>query len=178
MQLFELFATLSLNSKGFESAIKGATGGVGNLTKNLALTQMTIQGVEKGLQAMSKLVGKSVDSFADYEQLVGGIETLFKDSSGKVMEYAEKAYKTAGMSQNQYMDTVTSFSASLLQGLGGDTAKAADIADMAISDMADNVNKMGSSMESVENAYKGFSKGNFTMLDNLKLGRKCRCRVA
>ena len=112
----------------------------------------------------------AVNSYGEYEQLVGGVETLFKDSSAVVMEYATNAYKTAGLSANEYMTTVTSFSASLLQSLGGDTEQAAQMADMAITDMSDNVNKMGSTMESVQNAYNGFAKQNFTMLDNLKLG--------
>ena len=115
-------------------------------------------------------IKESVSGYADYEQLTGGVETLFKDSADMVKEYAENAYKTAGLSANEYMDTVTSFSASLLQSLGGDTRKAAEKADQAITDMADNANKMGTSMESVQNAYQGFAKQNYTMLDNLKLG--------
>lgn len=120
--------------------------------------------------AVGKLVKSSVAGFAEFEQLVGGVETLFKDSSDIVQRYAENAYKTAGLSANAYMETVTSFSASLLQSLDGDTAAAASAADMAISDMSDNANKMGSSMESIQNAYQGFAKQNYTMLDNLKLG--------
>lgn len=116
------------------------------------------------------LTNTAIGAYADYEQLVGGVETLFKDSSEKVLQYANNAYKTAGLSANQYMETVTSYTASLLQSLNGDTAKAADIADMAITDMADNANKMGTSMEMIQNAYNGFAKQNFTMLDNLKLG--------
>lgn len=116
-------------------------------------------------------VGKqAIAGYADYEQLVGGVETLFKDSSGVVENYANNAYKTAGLSANQYMETVTSFSASLLQSLNGDTAKSAQVADKAITDMSDNANKMGTSMESIQNAYQGFAKQNYTMLDNLKLG--------
>jgi phage-related protein len=123
--------------------------------------------------AAGKLVGMvkdSLDAVGNYEQLTGGVETLFKDSADIVMRYAENAYKTAGLSANQYMETVTSFSASLLQGLNGDTAKAAQVADLAITDMADNANKMGTSMEAIQNAYQGFAKQNYTMLDNLKLG--------
>lgn len=107
---------------------------------------------------------------ADLQQSLGGIETLFKDSANTVIENAKNAYQTAGMSANEYMETVTSFSASLLQGLSGDTGKAAEVADMALTDMSDNANKMGSSMESIQNAYQGFAKQNYTMLDNLKLG--------
>ena len=116
-------------------------------------------------------IGKqALSSYADYEQLVGGVDTLFKDSSAKVQEYAANAYKTAGLSANEYMDTVTSFSASLLQSLGGDTEAAADMANVAITDMSDNANKMGTDMASIQNAYQGFAKQNYTMLDNLKLG--------
>lgn len=113
---------------------------------------------------------QAVKSYAEYEQLVGGVETLFGDSSDQLMEYAANAYKTAGLSANDYMEQSTSFAASLLQGLGGDTAAAVEIADLAISDMADNSNKMGTSMEAIQNAYQGFAKSNYTMLDNLKLG--------
>lgn len=120
--------------------------------------------------AVAGLVTKSIQSYADYEQLVGGVETLFKDSADKVMEYANNAYKTAGLSANEYMETVTSFSASLLQSLDGDTNAAAEKANMAITDMSDNANKMGTSMEMIQNAYNGFAKANYTMLDNLKLG--------
>lgn len=116
------------------------------------------------------ITAKTVSEYADYEQLAGGVETLFKDSSDKVVEYANNAYKTAGLSANEYMDTVTSFSASLLQGLGGDTEKAAETANLAITDMSDNANKMGTDMSSIQNAYQGFAKQNYTMLDNLKLG--------
>lgn len=107
---------------------------------------------------------------ANLQQSLGGIETLFKDSADKVIKNAQNAYLTAGLSANDYMETVTSFSASLLQGLAGDTNKAADVADMALTDMADNANKMGTSMELIQNAYQGFAKQNYTMLDNLKLG--------
>ena len=127
-----------------------------------------------GLGAASAAVvniGKdAISAYGDYEQLVGGVETLFKDSSDTVIQNAANAYKTAGMSANAYMETVTSFSASLLQSLGGDTVKAAEKADTAITDMSDNANKMGTSMEAIQNAYQGFAKQNYTMLDNLKLG--------
>lgn len=116
------------------------------------------------------LTKSSLEQYAEYEQLVGGVETLFKQSADIVQQYADNAYKTAGMSANEYMDTVTSFSASLLQGLGGDTAKAAEVANQAITDMSDNANKMGTSMQMIQNAYQGVAKQNYTMLDNLKLG--------
>lgn len=116
------------------------------------------------------LATQSVKSFANYEQLVGGVETLFKDSAGTVQKHADEAYRSAGLSQNEYMETVTGFSASLIQSLGGDTGAAAQYADMAIRDMSDNANKMGTDMASIQYAYQGFAKQNYTMLDNLKLG--------
>ena len=115
-------------------------------------------------------VKQSVSLYSEYEQLAGGVETLFKDSADVVMDYAANAYQTAGLSANEYMSTVTSFSASLLQSLGGDTEEAARMADMAITDMSDNANKMGSDMSTLQAAYAGFAKQNYTMLDNLKLG--------
>ena len=127
----------------------------------------------KGLIAaagIGKVLSDSLQAGADLQQSLGGIETLFKDSASTVIANAEKAYKTAGMSANEYMETVTGFSASLLQSLGGDTAAAAAAADVALQDMADNANKMGTSMESIQYAYQGFAKQNYTMLDNLKLG--------
>lgn len=142
-----------------------------------ALANLVADGIELALDGLRRLgsaiidVGKqSLSNYADYEQLTGGVETLFKDSAGIVKDYANNAFKTAGMSANDYMETVTSFSASLLQGLDGDTAKAANIADMAIKDMSDNANKMGTDMGLIQNAYQGFAKQNYTMLDNLKLG--------
>lgn len=120
-----------------------------------------------GVAAVAK---SALDGYASYEQLTGGVETLFRESSGTVMAYADRAYQTAGLSANAYMETVTGFSASLLQSLDGDTAKAAQTADQAMTDMADNANKMGTSMESIQYAYQGFAKQNYTMLDNLKLG--------
>ena len=129
-----------------------------------------VKGLAAGATGISFLTKSAIDAYADYEQLVGGVETLFKDSSSKVIEYANNAYKTAGLSANDYMETVTSFSASLLQGLGGNTEVAAEVANQAIVDMSDNANKMGTSMEMIQNAYQGFAKQNYTMLDNLKLG--------
>ena len=108
-------------------------------------------------------------SYAQLEQNIGGVQTLFKDSADKVIKNANEAYRTAGLSANEYMQNVTSFSASLLQSVAGDTNKAADIADKAMIDMADNANKMGTDMSAIQNAYQGFAKQNYTMLDNLKL---------
>lgn len=131
---------------------------------------MAAAGIGVATTAVTALSKVALDSYADYEQLVGGVETLFKTSADVVKGYADEAYKTAGMSANEYMETVTSFSASLLQGLGGDTAKAAQVANKAIVDMSDNANKMGTDMSMIQNAYQGFAKQNYTMLDNLKLG--------
>lgn len=182
MELFKLLGTIAVNNSGANEAIDETTekaeqssskfgnflGKVGGVATKIAGVGVAALGaVATGLGALTK---QSVEAYADYEQLVGGVETLFKDSSKKVLEYANNAYKTAGLSANQYMDTVTGFSASLLQGLGGDTEKAAEIANLAVTDMADNANKMGTSMESIQNAYQGFAKQNYTMLDNLKLG--------
>ncbi len=141
------------------------------LTKTLKAAGTAIAAVAVAAGAAAIKLGKEVISaYADYEQLVGGIDTLFKDSSLEMQRYAANAYKTAGMSANDYMDTVTSFSASLISSLGGDTEKAVKYADMAITDMSDNANKMGSDMSTIQTAYQGFAKQNYTMLDNLKLG--------
>lgn len=139
---------------------------------NLASTAITkvISGCTQLAEKMADVTKSAVGHYAEYEQLVGGVETLFKDSSGKLIDYAKKAYKTAGMSSNQYMDTATSFAASLIQGLGGDTAKAVELTNLAITDMSDNANKMGTDIGSIQDAYQGFAKQNYTMLDNLKLG--------
>lgn len=130
-------------------------------------------GVTKKLIAaagIGKLIHSSLMEGADLQQSLGGIETLFKGSADVVKKYANEAYKTTGLSANAYMENVTGFSASLLQSLGGDTRKAADVANMAMVDMADNSNKMGTSMDRIQDAYQGFAKQNYTMLDNLKLG--------
>ena len=150
---------------------------LGDLIKGNLISEGIIAGI-KGLAGAMKTVGSAlldigksaIDSYANYEQLIGGVETLFKDSAGIVEGYANNAYKTAGLSANDYMETVTSFSASLLQSLNNDTAKSAEVADMAITDMSDNANKMGTDMSMIQSAYQGFAKQNYTMLDNLKLG--------
>ena len=125
---------------------------------------------QAGLAAAAAATVKIVDSYADYEQLIGGVGTLFKGDAKTLVNYANNAYKTAGLSANAYMETATGFAASLVSSLGGDTKKAVEMADMAITDMADNANKMGSDIQSIQNAYQGFAKQNYTMLDNLKLG--------
>lgn len=150
------------------SGISSALGKIGSAAKTAG--KVAAVGIGVASTAIGFIGKQAVSVYADYEQLVGGVETLFKDSSSTVIKYANDAYKTAGLSANEYMETVTSFSASLLQSLDGDTAKAADKSNMAITDMADNANKMGTSIEMIQNAYNGFAKQNYTMLDNLKLG--------
>ena len=153
-----------INEKGFSASIKK----IGSIAKGgLAVIGGSVAGVATTFGVMTK---NALDSYASLEQNIGGIETLFKDSSQKVIDSAKNAYKTAGLSANAYMETVTSFSASLLQSLENDTEKAADYADRAITDMSDNANKMGTNMEMIQYAYQGFAKQNYTMLDNLKLG--------
>lgn len=179
MNLFELFVKIGADSTDFESA----------LTENLAKTKSFGDTVKSGLGTVAKagfvglatattaaagaiagLTTQAVKGYAETEQLVGGVDTLFKESSSQIQQYANEAFQTAGMSANQYMETVTSFSASLIQSLEGDTAKAAETADQAIRDMSDNANKMGTDISMIQNAYQGFAKQNYTMLDNLKLG--------
>lgn len=130
----------------------------------------SVAGIAAAGTAAVALGKQAMDSYADYEQLIGGVETLFGDSAGQVIQNASDAFKTAGMSANDYMETSIQSAAALINSLGGDQAKAAELMDMSITDMSDNVNKMGTSMEAVQNAYRGFSRGNFTMLDNLALG--------
>ena len=159
------------SGKGAEAASEGFTVFKGVLSD---LTSRAIVGAIDGCKKLGSAlvnVGKqALNSYAEYEQLVGGVETLFDKAAPAVQKYADQAYKIAGLSANQYMETVTSFSASLIQSVGGDTKKAAEIADRAIRDMSDNANKMGTDIASLQNAYQGFAKGNYTMLDNLKLG--------
>lgn len=179
MDVFDLFGTIRLDKSSYENDLDDAEkktssfadklkSGLATAGKAVAVASgAAISAAVAGVTALTKA---SVDAYANYEQLVGGVETLFGTSAGLVQEYAENAYKTAGLSANEYMETVTSFSASLLQSLDGDTAAAAEKANLAITDMSDNANKMGTSMESIQNAYNGFAKQNYTMLDNLKLG--------
>jgi phage-related protein len=175
MKLFELFATIGLDSSEFDKGVNDATNKGKSLSSSIGSGLATaakvggaaIAAAAAGVGALTKA---SLENYAQYEQLVGGVETLFKSNASTVLAYAENAYKTAGLSANQYMETVTSFSASLLQSLGGDTEAATKYADMAITDMSDNANKMGTSMEMIQNAYRGFAKSNYTMLDNLALG--------
>lgn len=182
MEVFKLLGTIAVNNSDANNAIdetsdkaeksegkmSSAFGKIGKAAVKFGkVAAVAIGAVATGLSAMVK---SAVSDYADYEQLVGGVETLYKESADTVITNAANAYKTAGMSANEYMETVTSFSASLLQSLGNDTVAAASKADMALSDMSDNANKMGTDMEAIQNAYQGFAKQNYTMLDNLKLG--------
>lgn len=153
-----------LDTSGIQAGAKGIKSALATSCKAVAALGAATAA------AIVTVTKQSVDAYADFEQLTGGVETLFKESADKVKAYAEDAYKTAGVSANAYMETVTSFSASLISSLGGDTAKAADIANMAMVDMSDNANKMGTPLANIQTAYQGFAKQNYTMLDNLKLG--------
>ena len=155
----------SLDTGGLQSGM----GKVASVAQQ-ALGVFTGQMMTRAVDALANLGRSALDSVGQLEQNVGGVETLFGDAADAVIASADRAYQTAGMSANDYMSTVTSFSASLLQSLGGNTEEAAKVADMAIIDMADNANKMGTSMDMIQNAYQGFAKQNYTMLDNLKLG--------
>lgn len=175
INLFDLYAKITLDTSGYENGLDNASGKASGFADKLksglaTAAKVGAAALTAAATGMAALTKASIGQYAEYEQLVGGVDTLFKTASDKVQEYAANAYKTAGMSANEYMDTVTSFSASLLQSLGGDTEKAAQKADQAITDMADNANKMGTGMEMIQNAYQGFAKQNYTMLDNLKLG--------
>ena len=158
----------ALDNGGLEKGLKGIAGQFGGLGKVVGSVATAIAGAFAA--ATVAITKQAVDAYADYEQLVGGVETLFKDASGDVIKYAENAFRTVGLSANEYMETVTGFSASLISSLGGDTAKAAKVADMALTDMADNANKMGTALESIKTAYQGFAKGQYQLLDNLKVG--------
>lgn len=167
MNLFELFVKIGAKDEA-SGTISKITQGLGKGLKTAA--KIGTAAVGAAAAGITALTTAAVNNYAEYEQLVGGVETLFKQSSDTVMGYAENAYKTAGLSANEYMSTVTSFSASLLQSLGGDTETAAEYANLAITDMADNANKMGSSIDTIQTAYAAFAKQNYTLLDNLKLG--------
>ena len=176
MELFKLLGVIAVNNAPALKGIDETTEKAKDSSNKMKSSFSTFAGFAvkaasvaagAGATAVSVLTQQAVASYAQYEQLVGSVETLFGDSAQKLIGYANQAWKTAGMSANQYMELATSFSASLLQSLGGDTAKAADIADMAMKDMSDNANKMGTSMESIQYAYQGFAKQNYTMLDNL-----------
>ena len=171
MNLLDLVVKIGVDDKATSKVAaigNSIKGGLGTAAKaGVAALGAALASAATGTVALGKA---ALESYAQYEQLVGGVDKLFQDASPKLQEYAANAYQTAGMSANQYMEQATSFSASLINSLGGDTQKAADMADVAMRAMSDNVNTFGSSMEDVQNAFQGFSKQNFTMLDNLKLG--------
>lgn len=177
MEQYSVEAILSLTDKGFtsglakaESQVQKLMGKIGDISKGMvdvgsAVSKYVTAPVVAGTVA-------AIKSFGDLEQAYGGIETMFKGSAQTVIKNSQSAYERAGLSGTKYMEQVTSFSARLLQGLGGDTEKAAKIADVAMVDMADNANRFGTNIGEIQHAYQGFAKGNFAMLDNLKLGRK------
>jgi len=172
MDIMTLAAKLTLDDSGYRSGLSAAESAGQKLAGKMSAMTVAVGNImsdliKQGFNTVKNMVGGAIDAFADYEQLVGGVETLFKTSSNRVMQYAKESFRTTGLSANQYMETVTSFSASLLQGLKGDTAQAADLANTAIQDMADNANKMGTDISAIQTAYQGFAKQNYTMLDNL-----------
>lgn len=176
-ELGKAYVQIIPSAKGIKNMIQKQLGGevasagdklgenLGSKIKSLAIKAIAAAGIGKAISA-------SIYQGGELEQSLGGVETLFKDSADKVKAYAKEAYKTTGVSANEYMQNVTSFAASLVSSLGGDTDKASKIANQAMVDMGDNANKMGTNMQDIQNAYQGFSKSNYTMLDNLKLGRK------
>ena len=160
MNLFELFIKIGVDDQASDK-ISGLSSKLGGgLATAAKIGSAAVGAAAAGITALTTA---AVNNYGEYEQLVGGVETLFKQSSDVVQQYAANAFKTAGMSANEYMDTVTSFSASLLQSLDGDTAAAAEKANLAITDMSDNANKMGTNMEMIQNAYQGFAKQNYTI---------------
>ena len=218
VELFRLLGTIAINNDDANKEIDGTTqkaesagSKIGSAFKKIGGVAVNVgktvaAGVAVASTGVATLTKSAVDYYADYEQLVGGVETLFGAGGKSITEYAasvgknigqvrtefallekaqndvmanaDEAYRTCGLSANEYMETVTSFSAALISSMNGDTVAAAQKADQAIVQMSDNANKMGSSMESIQNAYMGFSKQNYTMLDNLKLGRRHHCRAA
>lgn len=178
VNIFELFGTIDADNKKANEAIDETTGKASKSSKIFGTLGKGVKVLGTGMAVAAGAAGaaafglskKVVSAYADYEQLVGGVDTLFKDATDQVQQYAKEAFKTAGLSANDYMETVTGFSASLIQSLGGDTKKAAEVANQAVVDMSDNANKMGTDIGSIQNAYQGFAKQNYTMLDNLKLG--------
>ena len=171
MNLFDLVATLSLDTSEYEEGVKKSSkvmGGLGKAVGGFAKVGAVALGATT--TAVSALTKSSIDAYANFEQLSGGIQKLYGDASDQMMEYAKNAYKTSGMSANTYMQNATAFSASLINSLGGDVKKASEQTDLAMRAISDNVNTFGMDMESVTNAYKGFARQNYTMLDNLSLG--------
>lgn len=176
-ELGQAYVQIMPSAKGISGSMSGildpeaeSAGNSAGLKIGSALKVAAIAGVVATGAALGKLISSSLSEGADLQQSLGGVETLFKDNADKVKKYATEGYKTAGMSANAYMETLTGFSASMIKSLNGDTAKAADLSNQAIVDMSDNANKMGTNVGDIQNAYQGFAKQNYTMLDNLKLG--------
>ena len=167
MNLLDLMVKIGVDDQASGAVQKIAGGIKGGLG---AAATAAATAVAAGVAAVGALTTASVSAYSEFQQLTGGVETLFGKSAAQLEAYAAGAYQSAGMSANTYMETATSFAASLLQGLGNDSAAAVEIANMAITDMADNSNKMGTSIDSIRDAYQGFAKDNYDMLDNLKLG--------
>lgn len=177
--LAQAYVQIIPSTKGIGSAIGEALGG-GDVAAAASNAGASIAEKIKGAiaaagigAAISKFFSSAIEEGGKLQQSIGGVETLFKESASTVENYAKQAYSTVGISANEYMEEATSFSAALVSSLGGDTAKAAEVANTAIVDMGDNANKMGTSMGDIQNAYQGFAKQNYTMLDNLKLGKTC-----
>ena len=167
MNLFELFVKIGVDDQASNKIEKLSSWTVAKGQLMADAMKASFKAITEGFYQLTK---SAVDNYAEYEQLVGGVETLFKDSADAVKGYADGAFRSAGLSANEYMSTVVSFSSALIRSLDGDTTEAAELANKAITDMSDNANKMGTSLTSLQNAYTGFSRGNFTMLDNLALG--------
>lgn len=177
-ELAKAYVQIIPSAQGIKGAITQELGGEAEHAGKLFGGKLT--STIKSAIAMAGIgatLGKAITEGANLQQSLGGIDTLFKHSALTVKQYANQAYATAGISANKYMEQVTSFSAQLLQSLGGDTAKSAEVANMAIIDMADNSNKMGTSIEMIQHAYQGFARGSYVMLDNLKLGKIHHCSV-
>ena len=175
MELAKAYVQIVPSAKGIKGELSSALGGEASAagdSAGLSLGKSMVGAIGKVAAAagIGKIVGDAIKAGADYEQLTGGVETLFKDSAETVKQYSQEAFRTAGLSANEYMETATSSAAAMISSLGGDTAKAAELTNMAVMDMSDNANKMGSDMSSIQTAYAGFAKQNYTMLDNLKLG--------
>ena len=172
MELAKAYVQIVPSAKGIKGELEKAVGGEASSAGSnagLSLGKNLVGALGKVVAAagIGKMIKDAVEEGANYEQLTGGVETLFKDSADTIMQYSQEAYKTAGLSANEYMETATSSAAAMISSLGGDTQKAAELTNMAVIDMSDNANKMGSDMQSIQNAYAGFAKGQFNMLDNL-----------
>lgn len=168
----DLIFNTRLDTAGLKSGLQGAGGEILKMSTQAAakIGEISLAAAGAATAAIAALSKSAIECYGDYEQLIGGVETLFKDSADVIKGYSEEAFRTVGMSANEYMETVTGFAASLISSMGNDTEAAAEKANTALSDMSDNANKMGSDLESIKNAYSGFSKQNYTMLDNLKIG--------